>query len=385
MVLARLLNQIILVLSFAGMFVAGVLSMGHLMNVQLPCGTGGGCTRVALDPSSFLFGTHWLAVAYVGVLGYAVLAMLAIVRTMLGTESHKWLVAAGFFLSLVGAAESVYLQYFSVAVIHAICEWCLTSAILMVLILVAHLIMIQRDEPMPASSTISDSVLPWGLFVFLALSLGGEYLVLKHEQNMPLLAEDVVRRTPVALLIRPESHSLGPADAKVTVVEFYDLMCPLCRSSYTDIQNLVTNSGKIRWVLRDFPLYKNPEHKNALAGAIVAECMADQGQFWQYVDAVYKQEPHSFEDVEAFYALAAGMGADEATLKKRVQDEKDPAFQRVYADLTDGIEIGVNSTPTIVVISPGLPNKAVTPSTIRNTLSSPPYAALDGLSDKAAQ
>ena len=47
-----LLNQISLILSFVGIFVSGVLSLGHFLARSIPCGEGGGCDIVASNPAA---------------------------------------------------------------------------------------------------------------------------------------------------------------------------------------------------------------------------------------------------------------------------------------------------------------------------------------------
>ncbi len=69
--------------------------------------------------------------------------------------------------------------------------------------------------------------------------------------------------------------SIGPKDAKVTIVEFSDFECPYCQRSQSvnkELRNMYKD--KIRWVFRDYPL---PFHENAKFAHIAANCAIPQG------------------------------------------------------------------------------------------------------------
>jgi protein-disulfide isomerase len=80
--------------------------------------------------------------------------------------------------------------------------------------------------------------------------------------------------------------SWGPADAKVTIVEFSDLQCPFCESFYQrTYQQLKTEYGdKIRFVFRHFPIASlHPDAENT---SYAAECAKEQGRFWEFHNVV---------------------------------------------------------------------------------------------------
>lgn len=82
---------------------------------------GGGCETVAKSSHSELAG---ISVATIGVVGYALLLVVALLR---GDGARM----AGFGLALVGFGYSLYLTFLELFVIDAICQWCVASAILM--------------------------------------------------------------------------------------------------------------------------------------------------------------------------------------------------------------------------------------------------------------
>ena len=86
---------------------------------------GGGCEAVASSPYSELAGVN---VAIFGIVGYALLLGAALLR---GDGARM----AGFGLALAGFGFSVYLTYLELFVIDAICQWCVVSAVLMMVLL----------------------------------------------------------------------------------------------------------------------------------------------------------------------------------------------------------------------------------------------------------
>jgi uncharacterized membrane protein len=82
---------------------------------------GGGCETVAGSSYSHILGIN---VAVFGIVGYVLLVAAAVLR---GDAARM----AGFGISLAGFGFSVYLTYLELFKIEAICQWCVSSAVLM--------------------------------------------------------------------------------------------------------------------------------------------------------------------------------------------------------------------------------------------------------------
>jgi formate-nitrite transporter family protein len=81
-------------------------------------------------------------------------------------------------------------------------------------------------------------------------------------------------------------HTLGPADASVTVVDYGDYQCPDCHRRHKEIQGMVDElAGRVRLVYRHFPLVKT--HPRALKAAEAAEAGATQRKFWEMHRLLY--------------------------------------------------------------------------------------------------
>ncbi len=120
------LNRVMFALALAGMVVAGLLWYWHVQNADIPC-TNAGCDRVAQHPTSRLFG---IPVAAYGTLFYLSFAVLCAVRPSVREQRQRLLASLVLLWGTVGFLVSVYLTYLELFVIHAICQWCVVSAII---------------------------------------------------------------------------------------------------------------------------------------------------------------------------------------------------------------------------------------------------------------
>lgn len=121
----------IAVLALVGLLVSTYLSMyklGYLGEIQC---TIGGCEKVQTSRFADFLG---LPVSVWGVGAYVTLLVLAMLGIQPRFQRERWVALALFGVSAVGVAFSGYLTYLEAFVIHAWCQWCVISAILVTLI-----------------------------------------------------------------------------------------------------------------------------------------------------------------------------------------------------------------------------------------------------------
>jgi protein-disulfide isomerase len=118
-------------------------------------------------------------------------------------------------------------------------------------------------------------------------------------QNHPAAAPEIqsADAKPLRQIIMPvtgEWRSLGSADAPLTLIEFTDYECPLCRAFHADtfarLKKKYVDTGRVRFVSRDQPL--SEYHPRAMAAAHAARCAGDQGKFWEMCDALISRGDH---------------------------------------------------------------------------------------------
>lgn len=149
-------------------------------------------------------------------------------------------------------------------------------------------------------------------------------------------------KTPVEMPIGG-SPVMGPADAKITVVEFSDFQCPYCSRGRDTMKQLMEKyKGKIKLVFKNLPL---EFHKNAEPAAKAALAANKQGKFWEMHDAFFdKQDALS----EQFYLdTAKSLGLD---LEKFKKDMADPAIaKQIEEDKALAAKNQISGTPGFFV------------------------------------
>jgi uncharacterized membrane protein len=125
------------VLALAGVAIAGYLVWVHYAGLEPFCvGGGGGCEKVQTSRWAELAG---IPVAVLGLAGY-----LVILATLALPEDLSRSAAA--FVALVGLGFSAWLTYVELAKIHAICQWCVASAVVMTLLAVVSITRLLRVD-----------------------------------------------------------------------------------------------------------------------------------------------------------------------------------------------------------------------------------------------
>jgi uncharacterized membrane protein len=133
----RRLRIAILVLSLIGIGIAGYLTYVHYEGLKVLCLSSGGCETVQSSRYAKLDG---VPVAVLGLLGYiGILGSLAI-----RGEAGR---IAGFAIALTGFGFSMYLTYRELFTIKAICQWCVSSAILMTALAMLTAVRVLREPP----------------------------------------------------------------------------------------------------------------------------------------------------------------------------------------------------------------------------------------------
>jgi uncharacterized membrane protein/thiol-disulfide isomerase/thioredoxin len=371
------LNRILIILGVLGMFVAGVLTVEHIFQLEIPCTTGGGCETVARHPLSYVMG---VPVAYFGLGGYILLTAIAIVRGFTGQYYSRFLTLIGYGGAAFGTITSLYLQFQSLTKIHALCIWCITSALIMVITFVFYTILFGRlggaevsTEPVSSSKTLFQSLA--GVAVASLAVVGVTY-----GRNAAGLKIEVLDNSVVDHLVpepRSARNQLGPDDAPITIIEYADLCCPQCRKSFPKIHELIAKyPGKIRVIYRHFPIYTLAGHEMSLPACIASELAGSKGKFWVFADAFTSPEepPKSFDGVVAI-AKAVGVTSEEITAAQN--DEKSEAQTHIVRDFIEARTIfHIDSTPTFLMYTKGQPVKKLPLIKVINELETPEYQKL---------
>ena len=155
-------------------------------------------------------------------------------------------------------------------------------------------------------------------------------------------------------LVRMHSPVLGPQNAPVTIVEFFDPACETCRAFYPIVKNLLKQyPNEVRLVIRYAPFHHGSDQVVKLL-----EASKQQDKYWPVLELVLASQPmwadHANPNVEVAYKAAEQAGLD---IGRALADAGAPAIEAVLQqDVEDLTALQVTKTPTFFVNGRALPS-----------------------------
>jgi formate-nitrite transporter family protein len=144
--------------------------------------------------------------------------------------------------------------------------------------------------------------------------------------------------------VSERDHVVGPADARVTLVEYGDFECPYCGALHPLVQAARKSfGGNLRFAFRHFPLRSS--HPHALAAAKAAEAAAEQGKFWEMYDRLYRRQTELTDTDLERHARELGLDVDRfrGSLGDRAHEI------RIREDLASASKSGAKGTPSLFI------------------------------------
>jgi uncharacterized membrane protein len=124
---------VVALLAILGIGVAIYLTFIETTHQQAICGPIGNCNTVQQSPYSRLFG--FLPVGVLGVIGYTAILLAWFVQRLAPEQIQNYAAVAIWAMSWLGILFSIYLTFLEAFVIGSTCVWCISSALLMTLLL----------------------------------------------------------------------------------------------------------------------------------------------------------------------------------------------------------------------------------------------------------
>ncbi len=144
--------------------------------------------------------------------------------------------------------------------------------------------------------------------------------------------------------VSDRDHTIGSANAPVTLVEYGDYECPYCGLAHPVVKKLLREMGdQIFFAFRNFPLTE--VHPHAETAARAAEIAADYDQFWPVHHALLDNQKSLDNGSIVQYAREAGIDP----IDFAVHLNNGEKAERVAEDFMSGIRSGVNGTPTFFI------------------------------------
>ena len=171
----------------------------------------------------------------------------------------------------------------------------------------------------------------------------------------PPIADAAVAENATATLVaKPVSlpdMALGKPAAPITIVEYSSLTCPHCAAFnaevFPKIKSEYIDTGKIRYVFREFPL-----DIKAAAGSMLARCIAkdDAGKYFAVIDMLFKQQGDwvTKNTTETLTRIGKQAGLSQQAVEDCLKDQA--LLDKIAADQKFASEVlKVNSTPTFFI------------------------------------
>jgi protein-disulfide isomerase len=185
----------------------------------------------------------------------------------------------------------------------------------------------------------------------IALSLTGLATVAGFSP-LRLIAEAMAQSaSEVAKPVSLPDMALGPANASVTVTEYASMTCPHCAAFnekvFPKIKSEYIDTGKVRYVFREFPL-----DIKAAAGSMLARCIAkdDAGKYFAVIDMLFRQQNDWVvkNTTETLTRIGKQAGLSQQAVEDCLKDQA--LLDKIAADQKFANEVlKVNSTPTFFV------------------------------------
>ncbi len=145
--------------------------------------------------------------------------------------------------------------------------------------------------------------------------------------------------------ISAADHVAGNPDAPVKIIVYSDFTCPFCTRFYGTLKEVKEYfNGQVAIVFRHYFLsFSSPSYPAAL----VSECAAEQGKFWEMYDQLFIANRDNRLNAGQFSQLAVDLGLDETEFNNCLATEK--YKDKILAQILAGKSAGVNGTPTVFV------------------------------------
>lgn len=163
----------------------------------------------------------------------------------------------------------------------------------------------------------------------------------------PALAQDNVMPAELreAIERQPFSPVLGNPKGDVTLTEFFDYYCPICREVPAQLQQLIADDPNLRIVLREWPVLR-PESEELSRMSLAS---LKQRKYWQFHYGLFAAKRGVSPSTAM--RIATDLGLDTAQLKRDM--DSDEVTAHVYQSLDLGDHMGLTGTPTFIAGNDG--------------------------------
>ena len=375
------IGWLVIIMSLAGIGICLYLFSLHVdllkgeIKSGLLCGTANnefGCHSVASSSYSSIFG---LPLAAWGAMFFSTLALLGFGGIIFWRDCGQAFFRWAFLLAVLGLAFDLYLAHTMIFKIGTIC-WPCTATYVVNFAIVITLFKPVWTEPKPrislraifpgtrnASGTdlyyrnVIKGILIGGVLLTSVVGFAGSQFIAKtltgnDRERLAKIKENLLKQKPKFIKVNNRPFT-GSAEAKLTVVEFSDFLCPYCAkaSKYLKLAESV-NHDTARFVFLHYPLDKacnwkltSNLHPGACMLAEGAACAHEQGKFWQYHDIAFETKGSVSRSVVV--GIASDLELDLDAFKSCLDSSR--GLKVVMEDINTAVNAGITGTPTLYI------------------------------------
>lgn len=295
---------------------------------------------------------------------YGAVALVTFVLFWVGTRQRGWVHSIRALLVSAGAVYSAYLVYVQIGQLNTLCALCLLSAAITVTLFGIQTVILATDLH-SAEMTMTERLFKRDLTVYVyavafaailvgadvayfnALSPAANEAAAAHDQQYSGAACELdTSKDPVsdpASLVGFQDVTKGPADADVTVIEYFDPNCPHCKTFHQTMKDLLVEyEDEVHFVFKPFPL------RGSSLPEIQALYVAQQeGKFTEMLEAQYARQSRTGITEQDLRAIASEIGMNPDVLLSQIDQDK--YRSQIVEQRKRAIDIGVNSTPTVLI------------------------------------
>jgi protein-disulfide isomerase len=139
----------------------------------------------------------------------------------------------------------------------------------------------------------------------------------------------------------------GQANAPLTLIEYSDFTCGYClkffKQTWPRIQARYVDTGKVRFVYRDFP---RGDQGPGLDAAMAARCAGEQGQYWAMHDRLFSEGGRL--DKPLYLRHAAALGLDRPAFEQCMNNGR--YTKAIFEDRQEANQWGFHGTPGFILV-----------------------------------
>ena len=335
------------------------------------------CALVAQSDAGKLFG---VSNVYWGIAFYIVVSLMGFLIGRASEEQvgslkrvRAGLIAFGFFFSLY--LVNYQMGLVNSGIIQETCKLCMTSAVIAASLFVLTLVDLFTSRQAPVGEEAQPRVAAQRLFTLLpvvaVVLMVGDYAYFTNKASSAKQSADVARTNAQAGTVQPVSgedgelvcayddrvapinnyaelinsfdYIVGPEDAPVTVVEFFDPNCPHCQSLHPVMKEIIdTYKDRVKFVYKPFPI-----RQYSIAQIEAMYVAKEQDKFPEMLDAQMALRETGGLSMDRIRSVASEIGMDVPLLNSRMRQQ---LYRNVVIDAQQkAAQAGVSTVPAVIV------------------------------------